>query len=1148
MKKSYYLSIAMMLALITYSCSDEFQEAVSTSPTPLKLTGQISQENVTRANDYGFVTGDRMGIYVVDYEDNQPGDLAASNIRAQNVLYTFDGDSYSWSSPTSIYWRDKQTPVSIYGYYPGQNYIGDPIAWNFSVQTDQSTPAENGSLSGYEQSDLLWGKEGRVEFTQEQIVIKYHHILAGVRVHLNKGTGISDTEWQKLEKIVLVDHTKTSSTVDLSTGSVVANGEMEPILMADQSNDDYRAVVIPQTIAAGKQLLSITIDGQTFSHKLTTDMVYQSGKLHNFTMTVNKSEVTGDYQISVTNDGITPWINDESSHQFTAMSYVTVHCPQYGTLKQCITNAGYDYKIIQNLKVTGEISESDFDLLRDQMPELRHLNMKDAHLKHICYYDSWWDTGNHDGNLYRDDMIPGSAFYGNQTIRSLVLPSSTKRLGGNCFREMRLMYSTLEIPEGVTYIGDGACCYTEYNGVELILPNSLDSICDGAFHECGYKCELKLSDNISYIGNAFYTNTGRLGCENFYGVFHLPSKIKELVPGMFNGLGRTGKFTGTIEFPQGITETPDYNYWGSWAPNLSNRIELILPSSMKRVGDLSLGAYVSKLQLNEGLEEIGSGNFSNGSAPFPLHLPSTLRSIERECFNGSGFEGNLVIPEQCLYIAENCFRGNEFTGIQLPSRLEKINKGCFAYNLLLTSITLPKYVSYIDEGAFEGCNALQTVICLNPEPPELGGNIFQGVYFDKCILQVPEASVETYRHTTGWNQFKNITAYHELAFNIPEILTLDKGQTTNGVIRAEGAWQVSECPDWVTITPSSGSADERKVELTITVKPMTTEGERSGRIVFSLNEKNYTTYTDVHQICDVNIKEDQKVVLQSASAGASHEIPIFIVGEGYSAADIASGQYMDDMRQQIDYLFSCEPYKTYRNYFTVSTAIAVSPESGINGRVRFQPENWWISKDDLIWDYAKAHGEGITEERVGETTVIVLQNTNTTGGNTSVLSDNGRTISYLGKSTDSYPYSQREFVLREVGGVAFGHLGNEGIGHYTFLKSCTCPGCQGIGGYQHAKQLGWYENISISGKMNDVPWRDLIFDERYAQSVDIFEGAYNHARGVYRSENMSIMGNTFIPYFNTISRMSIVKRIMQYSGEKFSLDSFFANDKMEIPE
>ena len=253
------------------------------------------------------------------------------------------------------------------------------------------------------------------------------------------------------------------------------------------------------------------------------------------------------------------------------------------------------------------------------------------------------------------------------------------------------MYSTLEIPEGVTYIGTNALSYNEYNGVELILPNTLDSICGSAFHNCAYKCELKLSDNISYIGDAFYTNTGELGCENFYGVFHLPSKIKTLVPGMFNGLGRTGKITGTIELPQGITETPDYNYFGSWGPNLANRIELILPSSMKRVGDLSLGAYVTKLQLNEGLEEIGYGNF-NGSAPFPLHLPSTLRSIDRDCFAHSGYEGELTIPEQCLYIGEGCFRENEFTRINLPSRLERIQKDCFRSNRQLNEVVLPKYI------------------------------------------------------------------------------------------------------------------------------------------------------------------------------------------------------------------------------------------------------------------------------------------------------------------------------------------------------------------------------------------------------------------------------------------------------------------------
>ena len=1116
MKKTYYLSIAMILALITYSCSDEFQEAVSTSPTPLKLTGQISQENVTRANDYGFVTGDRMGIYVVDYEDNQPGDLAASNIRAQNVLYTFDGDSYSWSSSTSIYWRDKQTPVSIYGYYPGQNYIGDPIAWNFSVQTDQSTPAENGSLSGYEQSDLLWGKEGHIEYTQDQIVIKYHHILAGVRVHLNKGTGLSDTEWQKIEKIVLVDHTKTSSTVDLSTGSVVANGEIAPIHMADQSNDDYRAVVIPQTVAAGKQLLSITLDGQTYSHKLTTDMVYQSSKLHNFTMTVNKSEVTGDYQISVTNDGITPWVNDESSHQFTAMAYVTVHCPQYGTLKQCITNAGYDYKTIQNLKVTGEIDASDNDLLNSEMPELRHLNLKDARVR----------KNPNDDREYTDDYSPSFAY--NSTIRSLVLPKTTKVIGSHSFYgNSGLMYSTLEIPEGVTKIEWNAFLFCNGSGVELILPTTLDTLESNAFGDCNYKCELKLTDNLRFVDGGAFSG----GLDNFYGVFHVPSKLTKLHEGMFTGLGN---FTGTIEIPQGIPEIP------CAFPILKNRIELVLPEGVKRLEARAFGGALSKLKLNSDLEYIGDGNFSHGSCPFSLVLPSSLKYLGENVFRGSGFEGELVIPERLTEMGSKCFSDNYFTKITLPSKLDRISAECFSGNSLLTSITIPKFVAEIGEGAFNDCGALQTVICLNPEPPELGGPIFQGCYFDKVVLQVPEQSVELYRHTDGWSQFQNITAYHELAYNIPSILCLDKGTTREGIVRAEGAWEVTECPDWVTVSPMSGTNEERKFEVDITVKPMaSSETERTGRVVFSLKDKGYTTYTDIRQVSGEQ-RENQTIVLQEASAGAAKAIPIFIIGEGYNADDIVSGQYLEDMRQQMENLFSCEPYKTYRNRFTVSTAIACAPEHGISGKLhRFY-------SDDEVWNYSKAHGVGISDERMQECTVLVLRNVDYPDNGTAI-SDNGRTICYMGKSQDSYPYDQRDYVLHELGGIAFGKLAPEYVHHFTFMNTCPCPGCPDWGRYYWGKERGYYDNISASSKMNDAPWAHLIFDSRYAQQVDMWEGGWRHARGMYRSEAQSVM-STFIPYYNTISRQAIVKRILEYSGETFTLDKFFATDKMEIPE
>lgn len=1113
---------------------------MSSGSIPLSLSGSITQQNVTRANEQGFVTGDRMGIYVVDRVNGEAGILGASDNRAQNMIYTFDGNIYKWSSGTPIYWRDQQTPIDIYGYYPAVNFISSPTAYHFEVQRDQSTEAGNGDLCGYEKSDLLWGKAANVSFTTEQIIISYHHIMAGVRVQLVKGEGISDTEWEKLPKQVSIDNTVRSATVNLSDGSIEAGTGASPINMAPQSNDAYRAIVIPQTVAASKQLLSITLDGLTYGHTLETSMNYQSGCLHNFTMTINKREPSGDYEINVTNDGITPWVNDENSHQFSALAYVTVHCPQYGTLKQCIINAGYDYKTIQNLKVTGELTHSDLSLIRDEMTELHHLNLKEVKIKHICYKDTWDNFGSFVG-LYCDDMMPRNMFYSQHTIRSLVLPSSLKVLGSNCFREMRLMYSTLEIPEGVTKIEDGALCYNDYNGVELILPNTLEYIGNSAFSNNGYKCELRLNDNIKYIGNSAFQETS-----NFHGVFCLPSKTQSIDDYTFWKMGSNGSFTGELEIPQGITEIGKVAFSDI---AFKNRIELSFPAGIKTIGKSAFVRMRFKsLNFNDDMNAIENEAFYDCNIPFELQLPSQLQSIGTRAFHDCGIEGTLTIPENCLTIAEGAFELNDITKIVLPSKCEYISAKTFSNCPILKEIIIPKYVDVIEHHAFANCYALQTVTCLNPEPPSLGEESF-GVYFDKCVLQVPEASVETYRHTDGWNQFQNITAYHELAFNVPEILCLDKGQTATGVIRAEGAWEVSECPDWVTVTPSSGTAAERKAELTITVNPLgNVTADREGRIVFRLTDKNYTTYTTVKQRYMGDIGEDKKVVLQSASAGAPRAIPIFIVGEGYDADDVVSGQYMEDMQQTMEHLFSCEPYKTYRNYFTVSTAIAVSPEHGINGRKRFEPENPWESTDNVVWQYAKAHGEGITDERAGQATIIVLYNSNYLGDNHSSLREDGRTISYLGKSTDTYPYEQRSFVLREVGGTAFGHLGVEGVNHFTFLKSCTCPGCSGMDSYNHAKRLGWYDNISISGKMSEVPWSHLIFDERYAQQVDIFEGAYNHARGVYRSENMSIMGSAFIPYFNTISRQSIVKRILEYSGEGYTFEKFIAKDKMEIPE
>jgi hypothetical protein len=69
-----------------------------------------------------------------------------------------------------------------------------------------------------------------------------------------------------------------------------------------------------------------------------------------------------------------------------------------------------------------------------------------------------------------------------------VLPSTLKRIGRQAFSGTQLMNSTLEIPEGVTFIDEWAFAITDYvsSTVELILPSTIDSICSYAFYNTDF--------------------------------------------------------------------------------------------------------------------------------------------------------------------------------------------------------------------------------------------------------------------------------------------------------------------------------------------------------------------------------------------------------------------------------------------------------------------------------------------------------------------------------------------------------------------------------------------------------------------------------------------------------------------------------------
>lgn len=1139
----YYLfkvlrfTAVFFLACWAWGCEDHDESGPGTdSGKVLNISGRIEQECLTRVDDGGFADGDCMGVFVVDYEDSKPGVLQGYGNRATNFALTYEAASGVWKGNSSIYWKDQYTPVDVYGYYPFENGLTEVNAYPFAVAADQSVKRE-GEMGAYEQSDFLWAKSEGVQPTTDVISLTYHHRMAGVKVILTQGEGFTGDEWTKLPRLVTVDNVLRNATIDLATGTVSPTGSYDtPVTMSPESGDSYRAVTVPQTVAAGKSVIGITIDKKSYHLTKGADMVYLSGKLHTFTIEVNKTAESGDYELSLKDETIAEWENDESSHNFELAAYVNVDVKTAGTLEACLKERGTNVENLKNLKITGQLTDQDFQYIREKMIQLTALNLREVKMVHVET-----DPINEPG-ICQDDMLPNYALNNKSSLRTLILPESIVRIGVSALSGTQLTHQ-LVIPNRVKRLDENAISYIKEMNLEVILPDSLEYIGNRALSHTEYTCEFKLPNTVRYIGYSAFEEARQV-----YGTFRLPDNLEYLGEGAFMNMGHD--MTGDIVIPQQFKTVP---------ANAFNNIGF---------------AKGTKLTLHDGVSIIGKGAFYKLKFSSPVSFPASLTTIHQDAFaeclmlgtlnlpsrlsfigkrafgtyvettEVTGLNGELELPSTISVISNDAFYGQSFTSVTLSDQITHINERAFMNDKFIKTVTTGKNLDYIGPDAFSGCGALQTFICLNPEPPELSSGAFGGIYWDKVVLEVPEQSVERYRNASGWNQFQNITAHKELAFNIPSITCLQGGITREGVVRSEGEWEITEHPDWCTVTPMQGGTDRRE-EVTVKVNPMNQgSGTRSGRIVFQLKGTEYTTYAEVTQY-DYEYNEDQEIVLQDATAGAA-PVSLFIIGDGFDAGEIADGTYLKLMKEQMEHFFNVEPYRTYRSYFKVSTAVAVSPEKGIStagepgtqsNRFNTYMDIYGLHTDNTaVRDYAK--------KLMGSAPSTLLLLCNYQGFLSTTDRSGEGNLSVCTLSNDTYPYDQRGLIQHEVGGHNFGGLGDESVGHFEFIQACTCPSCNALCEFTDAKSRGEFENLSLSGSINSVPWKHLIFDPRFSKYVDVYEGGYNHLRGVYRSEPQSCMG-TYIPYYNAISRETIVRRIMSLSGRTFNFEDFVTKDKWD---
>lgn len=1086
----------MVVALLLGACSDDmFEEGGQQhSNDRIQLSGDIDQLAVTRVNDNGFCNGDVMGVYIVDYDGGTPGTLKASGNRGDNVRHTFDEPNYKWNSAYDLYWKDKHTHIDVYGYYP----FADPESvdnYQFEVKRDQSKPSENGEMGGYEASDFLWGKVADVAPTTSVIRLPMKHRMANARVTLVEGSGFAAGEWAGTEKTVLAPNLIRKASINLADGTVTANGSVEATAtMPSRSGNEWRAIVVPQTVKAGETLFSITIGGVPYKFAKNENLEYVAGKMMKFGIRVDKKAGSGQYQLTLISESITPWENDLVSHDATAKEYVVVNCPTAGHLKEAMAAAKLYYTKITNLKITGEIDHSDIYFMKEQMSSLEALNMKDVKII--------------------DDIIPDRAFL-NTKINYIVLPDKLKKIEFSAFEGCPLLGS-LNIPEGVEVIEGNAFRATKLDGT-LTLPSTLKKIGEWAFQSTPFTGNLTLPEGLEIIEhNAFGY------CRGFYGELHLPNSLKSIGGEAFfdcSGL------TGSLTIPQSIT--------------------VIYGSTFNGCG------FNGNLILHDGITDIYACAFQSCKFKGELSLPKNLKTIEASAFWGCTFSGTLHLPSSLLSIGDGAFAYNsQLTGIiEIPEKITSIMSGAFSECSQIEGVVLPANLETISNNAFKNCFGIGSIVCKGVEPAYVKSGAFDGVPKDNFTVEVPESAVAQYQTAVGWNEFKRIAAHHELVCRPSIACALATEHKQSLIVDAEGEWEVASKPDWCEVSPASGN---KKTEVTLTINAMAKNGSsREGKVVFRLKDEDYTHECRVSQY-GYAYGEDQWLTLQKATKGKKGGINIVLLGDGYDAKSIADGSYLRTMKQEMEYFFGLEPYTTYRGYFNVYTAFPLSTESGVGtvNTIRYNRFNTTFTRGvklkadyDEIFAYA-LNAPTVTKENLNQTLIIMVPNTTEYGGMTQMWTS-GAAIAFCPLSTYSYPLDTRGVVQHEAGGHGFGKLGDEYIYHNAFIDNCHCmDGCDHGYAFNMYKALGWYDNLSFTGKMQSVPWSHLIFDPRYSDLVDIYEGGYMHSRGVFRSEQNSCMNNN-IPYYSTISRESIVKRIKRYAGETYSFEDFVKNDKRE---
>ena len=347
-----------------------------------------------------------------------------------------------------------------------------------------------------------------------------------------------------------------------------------------------------------------------------------------------------------------------------------------------------------------------------------------------------------------DDSFDNWSMYA-QNISNVIIGAGVTSIGNDAFNVFGggplgqgfISLTNVIIPNSVTRIGDGAfagCVSLEY----VSFPYYLKSIGNGAFRNSGLRV-------INNLGNAMMdTMIIEFGafadCSNLTSVtinsvtsigdyaFAYCPNLKNIALVNVETIGDyafAGCSVASLTIPESVTNIGNYAFY-----DCSSLTSLTINDGVKSIGN-GYGIFercigLTSVTIPESVTSIGSGAFSDCKGLTSFTIGSGVKNIGYSAFVNCAGLTSLTIPEGVTSIGGNAFSGCKgLTSIDIPASVTStIEQMTFYKCTNLTSVTIGRGVTNIEFGAFMACDALLSIEVDNANPSYSSKD---GVLFDK---------------------------------------------------------------------------------------------------------------------------------------------------------------------------------------------------------------------------------------------------------------------------------------------------------------------------------------------------------------------------------------------------------------------------------